>query len=714
MHKLFKLLVRSAPRGKWLLPFMSLAVIFALTPMAALARSGPPVSSAPSRAPASATVTRLKLIIVNGVRYGASGFNLPTTVFTVGQRKITQGRQQLNLSESLKAVPGILVRNRYDFAEGEQVSIRGFGATAPFGVQGVRLIIDGIPTTMPDGQGQARIFDLPSLQRIEVIEGPFSVLYGNAAGGVILGYTRNGPIIPTVGLRYWYGSYASHQETLSGGAASGPLNYFTALSRFRTAGFRDHSAANRTHLNAKITYDLGSGSDLSFVVNGLNQDAEDPSGLTVAQMAANPRQARQAVYTYDARKAIRNRQGGVVWHEWIGPANALHLAVYNGYRRVLMFLPFGGNFGLSAGGVVDLHEYFGGGNTHWTHSGSMVGVPYTMAVGLDYQRENEYRKGFVNANGAIGSLRSNEYEMVDSFAQFFQGRWDLTPRWSLSAGVRNNLVRFSSRDFYTITTNPDDSGAARYTSTDPVAGVLYRLAPRVRLYANYGRGFQTPTFYQLAYRPNGLPGLNFSLLPMTSNNYEVGTRMRLGAVHLDAAMFHIVTANEIVVSSSAHGRTSYANAGKTRRNGLDFSLSTPLVHHLHLQLAYSFLDARFSASSPYSGKRLPGVPRNRLYFGLDWTPPVLGFYTTLGVWLQGRVLTDSTNSAYAGGYARIDWSAGLRQKLGDWRLAEFLRVDNVLGRTYVSAVVIGDKYGHYYEPGPGRNYTVGVDIKRSF
>ncbi len=676
-----------------------------------------PAVAAPSPktapAPAASAGTYLPAITVSGIRYGAGSTQLPSTSYSLGRRRFARGRRQVNLSESLGQVPGVLVQNRYDYAEGEQVSIRGFGATAPFGVQGVRLIVDGIPATMPDGQGEPQIIDLPSAGRIDVIEGPFSALYGNAAGGVILVHTRNGPRKPTIGLRSWAGSFGSHQTTLYGGATSGPANYFTSLSRFHTRGWRDHSSATRTHFNAKLRYSLGAGSSLTVIANALYQQAQDPSGLSQTQMEQNPRQARSAVYTYDTRKTVHNTQGGVVWQQQLGHANTLHVSAYNGQRSVLQFLPFSGDFGLSSGGVVDLADYFGGGNARVTHQGILAGVPYSLSVGTQYERENEFRKGYVNNNGTQGALRRNEFDVVDSFAQFAQTRWLLTPRWSLAAGLRHSTVRFNSTDHFITATNPNDSGSATYSSNNPVLGFTYKATSHLHVYFDYGRGFQTPTFYQLAYRPDGNPGLNFSLKPMRSDNYEVGTRLDSGRFSLNASVFHILTHNEIVVAASTNGRTSYMNAGETKRNGAELAFTADITPRLSAHLAYSYLDATF-VGGPYDGSALPGVPKQRALAGLRWTDPGPGFYTDLDFVAHGRAYANSQNSASAAGYGLVNWGAGFRQHLSKWHISEFLRVDNILDRRYVSALVIGDSYGHYYEPGPGRDITVGFSLRRSF
>lgn len=667
-----------------------------------------------SRAPSAATVARLAPIVVSGVGYGVTGFNLPSSIYFVSGKGIHQAAQQVNLTETLQRIPGLYLQNRYDYAQDVQLSIRGFGAVAPFGVQGIRLIVDGIPATMPDGQGETQLFDLPTLERIVVLEGPFSAMYGNAAGGVILGYTKNGPSHPTVQLGGWAGSYGSHQETLQGGGQFGIINIYGGRTTFSTDGYRNHSAAYRANNNFKMSLAPWHGGHVEFVANVFSQNADDPSGLTALQMAENPRQVRSAIYTYDARKYIHNSQAGITLSQVVNRFNRLHVSSYVGTRRIQQFLPFSGDFGLSAGGVVALHDFFGGGKAYWSHSGRLDGAPYDFALGLGYQRENEFRKGYVNADGIAGQLRNDQYNVVYSFDQFFQGHLHFAPHWAVSAGVRKSKVTFRSTDVFTPGTPPSGVQSRSYTSTTPVVGISYTWKQGIMTYADYGRGFETPTFYQLAYRPNGAPGLNFSLLPSYSNNYELGTRIFDGALTFDSSIYHIFTQNAIIVDQSAGGRTSYKNAGQVNRNGFELSARWDAPNHVILSAAYSYLSATYGGGSPYDGQTLPGIPRNRLYLGARWAPGIDGIYTKLDMVAQSRMYANSHDTAFAAGYLRLDWAIGLKQSLTQWKFSEFFRVNNVLDRNYVGALVIGDEFGRYYEPAPGRNYVFGIKVSRRF
>lgn len=667
---------------------------------------------------ASAASQTLAPVTVQGVSYGADAVSLPSTITVLGRRALTHGMPQVNLSESLGQVPGLVVQNRYNYAQDLQVSIRGFGADAPFGVQGVYMTLDGIPLTMPDGQGQSQIINLPTIGGIKFIMGPFAALYGNAAGGVIQAYTRDAPDPPSLSLRTWVGNYGSRQTTLVGGGSSGAWSGVAGITHFTTDGWREHSAATRNQFNGTLSWNPSRDDKYSLVFNALNQDALDPAGLTRAELQQNPQQVDPAILKFNTRKTVRNRQAGLVWDHRFDADNTMRLSAYSGTRHIVQYLPFTGNFGFSAGGVVDLHDNFGGTTAEFTHRGELAARAYSLAAGLDYARENEFRKGYVNEFGTTGALRNDQFNTVDNFAQYVQAHWSLTPRLALSGGVRHDQVRFNSSTAADAPFGAGTGGGARYSSSDPVVGLLYQVDHHTRIYADYGHGFVTPTFYQLAYRPDGQPGLNFALQPMHLRNTELGLRSQFGNLRFDASVYDITTDNQIVVYASSGGRTSYTNAGRTRRYGTDLSANVALPAHLSARLAYSYIDVHF-VGGPYDGNVLPGVPRQQLYAGLTWRPPLQspalhGFYTTLSALIRSQVYVDSQNSDAAQGYGVLNWAAGVEQKHGPWNLSEFFRVDNLLNHNYIAAVVIADTNGRYFEAAPGRNTIVGVQLTREF
>ena len=671
-------------------------------------------------------------VVTSATRTERDSFDLPVAIDSVDRIGIQEDNPQVNLSEALNRVPGIVVQNRQNYAQDLQISSRGFGARSTFGVRGIRLIADGIPATMPDGQGQAASFDLSSAERIEVLRGPFSSLYGNAAGGVIQIFTADGPPDPTVTASLYAGSYGMRKAGIQFGGQAASFNYIAAASRLESDGYRDHSAVRRDQANAKFKLALPAGR-LALVLNALDQpDTQDPLGLTRAQVIANPRQADAVAFQFNTRKSVRQQQAGIVYDLDLGSADALQARVYGGDRQVTQYLaiplttPTGAPVQLApthSGGVVDLDRGFGGWGLRWTRRMLEPERPLTLTLGVDRDRMDERRRGYINNFGTQGALKRDEDDVVTNTDFYAQAEWAFAPRWIAAAGVRHSRVRFDSRDHFVAASNPDDSGQVSYSKATPVAGVVFKGAPTWNVYANIGRGFETPTFAELAYRAGGATGLNFDLKPATSVHKEIGAKAKFGSyARLNAALFHIETSDEIVVNSAAGGRTNFKNASKTRREGVELSLESYFGAGFEGYLAYTWLDARFtqpfaSGAPPVTvpaDNKLPGVPQYTLFGELVWRHAASGFHAGVELRANGKVYVNDANSEFADRYTVANVRAGFEQRGKSWRLSEFIRVDNVADRNYVGSVIVADGNGRYYEPAPGRNFVLGVNAALIF
>lgn len=678
-----------------------------------------PALAAPVAAFAQDAATRsepkqLPTIVVTGTRIPEPEFEVPASISVVTEDDIRQGPPGTDLVDTLARVPGLVAQNRESLAQDLQLSLRGFGARASFGVRGIRLLMDGLPYSLPDGQGQTDPFNLAVAQRIEVLRGPFSVLYGNAAGGVIQVFSQDGPPQPEVGTDLMFGSYGTHVERLQAGGTSGNVNYIANASWFGTDGYRQHSEAERNNFYTKWRYTPNDSAALTFIFNAENQPfAEDPSALKADVAASDPRTARSAVFTYGSGETHYHREGGVVYQQQLGANDQLYGTAWLGHRTVNQFLPFAGDDPLSGGAVVDLDNDSGGGSARWTHSAEAGGFPLKTIAGVDYQRLREHRKGFVNDDGRKGALARDEHDTMSRLGGYVQVNWKLG-RWQLDGGVRHSRVKFDVEDHFVTDIDPDDSGSRAFSKTTGFASVLYGISPSVNVYASYGRGFETPAFAELAYRPDGTSGLNFNLDPSTSDNYEAGVKANFGVSgELRFALYRIDTDDEIVTAESANGRSTFQNAGSTRRSGAEFSLAGALGGGFHGYLAMTWLQADY-ASGPYDGNRLPGIPRTTFYGALDWSHAPSGFYAKADAQYRSRVFVDDVNSADADGYAVANLEAGFHQRAGGWKFGEFAQLNNLFDRQYIGAIVVNASYGRYYEPAPGRNWLVGLSANYSF
>jgi iron complex outermembrane receptor protein len=689
-----------------------LAFVASLAPTLAGAEAPPPV------------------IEVSGTRTGTAPFDTPASVDIVGAEALHDGLPQISLSESLAAVPGLLARDRQNFAQDVQLSVRGFGARASFGIRGVRLLVDGIPATLPDGQGQLSHIDLGSAERIEVLRGPFSVLHGNASGGVLQVFTEEGRGPPQLSLALGGGAHEAWRIGAKVSGASGPLGYVLSASEFQTDGSRVHSAARRDIANAKLSAPVSDGDGRwTLVANHLSLPrAQDPLGLTRSQFQADPHGADPAALQFDTRKTVEQTQAGLLYEQHLNASQGLRLMVYAGQRSTEQFqaIPTAPQANAQhPGGVIQLDRDYSGLDARWTGRGQLADGRLTLIAGLAADQLQEHRRGLQNFIGSTlgveGALRRDEDNRVSNLDPYLQAQWQATPVWSATLGVRRAQVRVNSTDHYIVGANGDDSGSARYSATLPVLGVMAQPSEQWRFYATVGRGFETPTLNELAYRAGG-SGLNFALQPARSDNAELGAKAHLGAHELAAALFETRTDNEIVTQTNSGGRATYQNAGRTRRRGAELSWNAALSSQWQAQAAYTLLDAVYRdafvscngspcvAQTIPAGNRLPGLARHALHLGLAWGQPQ-GWRAGVGATALSSVAVNDLNTDAAGAYAVADARLGYETRLGPWALGGFVRIDNLFNRRYAGSVIVNEGNGRYFEPAPGRSGWVGFNAQ---
>ncbi|WP_425919230.1 TonB-dependent receptor domain-containing protein [Acinetobacter sp. TSRC1-2] len=656
----------------------------------------------------------------------------PASVYRIDQNN-NENNLGVNLSETLKGVPGLQLNNRENYAQDLQISMRGFGARSTFGVRGIRLYVDGIPATMPDGQGQTSNIDLGSLDHIEVLGGPFSSLYGNSSGGTILTTTKEGEGRDSIQLGYSGGSHNKGRAdiVLQGGAdkANEP-SYVVSSSYFDTDGYREHSAAKKVLSNAKLTWDLDDGSKVNWIVNHVDINADDPQGLTRAQWKENPKQQVPFLKQFDVRKEINQTQTGLTWSKPINDRHEINAMAYYGQREVVQYQSIPSSTQVNprhAGGVIDFSRYYYGTDLRWTGKDLLPNTRLTAGLAFDYLDED--RQGYENfvlvnnqpQYGIKGNLRRDEKNTLWNLDPYVQASWDFLPNWTLDTGLRYSNVHYESKDHYIVTDNGDDSGKTDYQKLLPSAALTWNITPQFSTYMSYAKGFETPTFTEMAYPTVATSGINFDLNPATSDNYELGLKSQNRFGNFTAAVFQSETQNDIVSGESNNGRNTFRNADKTLRQGAELSWNKKLWRDLTAQASYSFIDATFDAdilnTDPAKvvakGNYIPGVAKNQAFASLGWQPET-GFNAGLDVRYIDKLYVDDLNFDAAPSYSLTSANVGYIWKSADWKVRTFARVDNLFDEEYVGSVIVNDGNGRFFEPADGANWSAGLSVTKAF
>ncbi|MFB9246351.1 TonB-dependent receptor [Massilia antarctica] len=681
---------------------------------------------------AAADAPLADVVVISGSRVEHGSFDLPAAIDVLDTARIRDGQLRVNASESLSAVPGLVAQNRQNYAQDLQISSRGFGARSAFGVRGVRLIADGIPATMPDGQGQAATFNLDMAERIEVLRGPFSAIYGNHSGGTVQLFTRDGQGRPSIEGSVIGGGKGTRKVDVNAQGAANGIGYVIDTSRFDTDGYRAHSAATRDQSFAKLTLAPTSTSKLTLSASALSQDdTQDPLGVTWATYQRDPRAGetdatdtqtpkRTIADRYDTRKSIDHKQIGAAFEQRLGD-DKVRAMVYGGNRQVIQYQAFSKFVQTPAsqsGGVVDFDRDFYGADINWLKVRSVAGGKLSTTIGIDYGRSTDERQGYENfignQFGLQGKLRRDESNTVSSVDPYAQAEWQ-GGDWVLTAGLRHSRMKVSVDDRFI--TNGNDSGSVSYRHTTPVLGALVKISPAINVYASAARGFETPTLNELFYSGAGA-GFNFALKPATSTHVEAGVKAYLGSnTRINAALFHVKTSDELVVDISGGGRTSYRNASETLRKGAEVSLDSNFGAGFSGRLAMTALNATYEQGfgNVTAGSRLPGVPKANLFGELAWKSNDDGFGAALETIASSKVYADDANADIAApGYAIWNARFQAKQSLGGWRLKQFVRLNNLSDRRYVGSVIVGDANKRFYEAAPQRNWLAGVSAQYVF
>lgn len=619
-------------------------------------------------------------------------------------------RQQLSLQEYVQQIPGVFTQNATNFAQDLRISIRGFGARSSFGIRGIKLIVDGIPETTPDGQGQLDNLNLGIIERTEVIKGPSSSLYGNASGGVISIATKSFDTLQG-NFSNWKagaGSYGFQNYQVTAGIGDVDASYIFHANYGRSDGYRDQSGFDQLNTNFKGTFRLRENLQLTAILNYSDSpQAEDPGGLTLEEVQQDRRQARQQNIDFKTEEAVQQFKAGVslAWQK--SKKTQVDGYAFYSNRDFRGLLPF------EFGGVVDFNR---------DHIGQGTSITYktasnTLQAGYDFGYQNDARQRFRNLEGETGEQTLDQDERFTNLGVYLLDHYQLD-RWYFTGGLRFDYNRLAAQDRFL--SNGDDSGARTLNAINPSLGLSYdlkgeSLSHSKNIFANFSTSFETPSLSELSANPTGEQGFNDNLDPQRAISFETGIRGRGRDFQYQVAVFYIQTTDELIPFELEEfpDRDFFRNAGETERLGLEFEGSYAFAKAWKATLSYAFSNFEFTdfnIGDVVGDFNLPGIPEHNTSFGLNYTPEK-GFHASIIANLVGSQFAENENLVEVSGYELVNLRAGYRFEFREARIRPYLGINNLLDQKYTDNVRINAFGGRFFEPAPGFNTYGGVAIE---
>jgi iron complex outermembrane recepter protein len=679
----------------------------------------------------SSKVRRLPEIKVSVTRTEEPLTRVPYSVGVLDRQAIQRGQQTIGLDEALNNLPGVVVSNRYNFSLDQRISIRGFGSRSNFGVRGLKILLDGVPQTLPDGQSQLSNVDFANLGRIEVLKGASSSLYGNASGGVIALTSEPaapGPFAQRVRAQGGTGEepnddFYKWQSWTSG--RSGPVSGTLSLSQFKTDGFRQHSAAEARLLNAGVDW-VASGSTQATFRFSVADDpkAENPGALTLSEYLAKEDSAAPNNLRRDADKDVDQEQLSIGVRHFDAAGNEYSVVGFGVLRNLKnpVATPPDIDPAPNAGTFIDIGRVVGGLRLSGAHRLASGSQAPRLTVGTDAQLMRDNRRHFRSLDGApTTTIFVDQREIVAELGPFAQVVWPLGKRseWLINAGTRYDWVRFDVQDHY-FGDGTDDSGAHTMSALSGNVGVSWALQDQFVPYVNVSTSFETPTTTELRNQPGASGGFNEGLKPQRAVNYEIGARGHpVPQLSYSAAFFLGRITDAIVQFQEIGGSAFFQNAGKTHNDGAEIGISITPVSGITITGAYTYSHFRFAdykvvtpeKVDTLDGNRLPAVPDHFWRFGVRSTFGP-GFFVDADQTISSSVVADDANLVYVDAWGagvtnlRVGWSG----EAGAMQLVPFVGVNNLWNRKYISAVTTNAIAGRFFEPAARRVLYLGAEI----
>ena len=656
----------------------------------------------------TATAQEIEEIIVEATRIPLSVFKAPFAIDRVERQHIVRAQPQLGLDESLSSIPGLVLQNRFNFAQDLRISIRGFGARANFGIRGVKILVDGIPATLADGQGGIDSIDLASIGSIEVLRGPSSSLYGNASGGVIRIESNFDSSDSGIEARLAMGDhgYRKNQVLINGKSNHHQLSYIASASLLDIESYREHSEHKNRLFNARMRYRFEDSGSLKLAINHSDQPlANDPGGVNLATLLDDRTAARDQNIALDAGEALEQTRIGLIYTRNIGNNGEVTLRNYHVWRD------FKGRIPIASNGVIEINRYYSGGGIMYQHKGNLTDKESVSIIGADFDYQDDDRKRFENINGLSGNQVLDQREKVTGSAFYLQNQLQLNDRWLLSSGLRFDEISFTVDDY-----QADNSGKRTLNQLSPMLATSFTINHQLSIYANISTAFETPTTTELALVNS--TGLNTQLAPQEASSYELGIKGSYQGHQYTASLFSIDVDQEIIALEDNLGRDIFINAGQSSRRGIELSLKSQLSETFSSSLAYTYSDFSYKTfvdknNNDFSHNKLPGLPQDSLHVAINYQNQS-GLFASLETLYIGRYMLNNSNSVSMDSSLVTDLRGGYKLTVDDWNIEPFIGISNLFNEVYSANARINAFGGRFYESGPDRNLYAGLSIRHNF
>lgn len=645
-------------------------------------------------------------IQVSALRIATPSLQQPFSIATYRAGTLQETRQQLSLQEYLFQVPGLFSLNANNYAQDLRISIRGFGARSAFGIRGVKIVVDGIPETTPDGQGQIDNLNIGIIERMEVLKGPSSALYGNASGGVIQIYTRDNFEQNFLNAGVTFGSFNMQQYQLSGGLVQGNTRAILQGTHTRTDGYRMQSKLENTNFNARVFHDFSQRSKINFQLNYANSPiGDDPGGINANDVIEDRRQARDQNVRFRAGESVAQLKIGSQYEYEFDDNKSLQFYGFYSNRNFEGRLPIGGD------GWIELQRAYYGQGGHFKTRKTLRNGSNTFQIGYEWAVQRDDRRRFANNEGVKGDLKLDQIEGFSAVGLYLLDHLSFN-RWLFSFGLRYDWNRLTADDQFRI--DGDQSGSRNLSALNPSLGINFEVTDNLHLYGSYRTSFETPSLSELSANPSGAAGFDPDLQSQKADNYELGFKGLLGNdLDFDLTFFHINTTNDLVPFEleAFPGRTFFRNAGSTVRDGVELWLRYQLSRQFSLRGSYTYSDFKYDEYSideeEFSGKLLPAIPPHFLTLQAAFENE-----SGLNLRLQHRwtaeFYANDANTATEPAYQVTDLSLSYRLLMKRTTMTPFLGINNIFDTEYSDNVRINAFGGRYYEPAPGINFYGGI------